>query len=194
MRLHELKQIRIDKPYLSRWLKDLGFDVSNYSEGSFGRVYSHPNKNIVAKVWKNDPCYDSFVEYVRARNGNNPYLPKISAPKEVFVGKTKLASKWKLVFIEKLSPTTNDWTTEFGHGVEWIFDDKLDLQDDYEAQHAMIDSLESHYPGIVQTLIDMTKFWSREMSGWDGCDTDLHDGNIMMRGKTPVIIDPWYQG
>lgn len=45
-------------------------------QGGWARVYGHPSKSYVIKIYSNDEQYDTYLDFMK-RNQSNKYVPKI---------------------------------------------------------------------------------------------------------------------
>jgi hypothetical protein len=63
------------KEYISRLRIEHG--IKGLGEGAYGKVFQHPEfNNVVAKVFHNDPAYESYLRWV-IKNQNNKYVPQV---------------------------------------------------------------------------------------------------------------------
>jgi hypothetical protein len=75
--------------------------------GAFGTVFKKPNKNYVLKVYKNDPAYDNFLNFIE-ENQNDPHIPKIK--RRILPLSNNQSKNYGIVAIEKLdSLKSSDW-------------------------------------------------------------------------------------
>ena len=155
------------------FFKQRGFNYEG--QGSFGVVMSHPKLNYVVKIFDAaDKGYPAFLKFVESY-GPSEYLPK-------FIGKPmKISDKMYALRMEKLSKDTPP---------EWPG------SDDYRSLAAVMTS-PRHEDGIAiakyhnpDDLVDLVQAMS-VYAEKHRLANDLKMDNIMMRGNTPVIIDPY---
>jgi len=133
--------------------------------GCYAAVFeSNTDPNLVYKVGAR--VTDPFLAYIQEPSLiNNPHFPRIY---EIFTDET-----WYLVKMERLEPTPS-------HKIE------------------MSSELSSVVRGTSNTLQHLKpshELYSiahqiRELADRLDAKLDLHQGNVMMRGTTPVITDP----
>lgn len=129
--------------------------------------------NVVVKVARNDMGYDRFLEYALAYQ-HNPYFPKI-----YHVARYEGVESWNnpygyatVVTMEKLRSVEN---TKKGRKTS----DRVELDAEGVSKVPFDNSPE--YREAMKVLKELKKEVRR---------IDLHDGNIMYRGKQLVITDP----
>ena len=203
MKLYELTGI---KKINSLSVSDLimyFIDNSNYlfaGNGAQAYVFIHPNNKEVIKFWMFDSAYEAFIKYAK-QHQSNQFIPKI------IKGINELKFKnhtIKYVRIEKLKELQN---SSIIFGVEFK---KLINAIDKHIEKKGIQKILSDYDNgsFLKTLnlyIDMFSSGNvDEKSIIDFYNTyfdilktistdsipDLQGDNVMLRGKTPVIIDP----
>ena len=93
-------EIRFNSDSFIDYLKDKkGWNI--IGTGAKGTVFDKSGKNYVLKLYKNDSCYNMFLDFLE-KNQNNPHLVKIQ--RRIVSGKSGL------VAIEKLQRITySDW-------------------------------------------------------------------------------------
>lgn len=149
---------------LLKYLESHGFKF--VGRGVHGLVLEKPGYPWIFKIFKQDPYYHMFLDYA-IKHQDNPNVPKIKGKMIPIIGKTYL------VRMEPLTPI--DPNHELITRTEAYFH-LDDMPGDTRRW------LQSRYPGVWKAL--------EGSQSWDGM-LDLHQGNIMMRGNTPVLIDPW---
>lgn len=143
--------------------------------GAFGIAFKSPHLDYVIKIFKNDAAYLAFVEYCLTRS--SPHLPK-------FRGKPlSIDGEHFLVRMEMLTP--------YNQGNKLL----LDIS-------RMCEFFENGgSPSTIKSPIDKN-IYRKHKSLFDVCydlfkntqyTYDIHEGNLMMRGDTIVIVDPYYQ-
>jgi len=143
--------------------------------GYWSKVFSHPSKPYVLKIFMDDTNYLEYLQIVKA-NQSNPHVPKI-------IGRpAKISSTVNAVRLEKLTPVTGEDDPIF----EKYVDPSLspDMYNAFDIDGDNKEFAEKNHPewvkllNAIQPIIDI------------GGDMDLHHGNIMKRGNTLVLIDP----
>lgn len=210
LQLNELKGYRDDPVYklfqkstcmndFIRKLSQSGFDIKTLGIGAYAVVFSHPNKNYAYKVvTTSDYGYLKFLRYVKS-NQDNPHLPKIyGRPLSVKMPLRKknpwMSGNFLIIKMEKLTPATSKTATPTFEKIDFYvntFSDfvggYLTLTDlEYHEQKIMYD-IERNWP----ELADVLQWIAKNQSPNDGVDIDLHNENVMMRGGTLVVTDPF---
>ena len=169
--------------YVNRTLKARGYVL--LGSGMSGQAWLTPNHQQVLKVaLKSDKPYQKFVAF--CQKVNNKHLPKIF--NTAFTQDRQLF----LVLTELLQPA--DEITE--HAVQILVDiasgdggpnkntlyfikkDKLDLNE-----------IQKLADVFKPTLLPLITVLAKKNGGYNTID-DAYT-NVMMRGSTPVLIDPW---
>lgn len=172
-------------------LQNWGYEKAG--SGTFSDVYTKPGTNKVLKVFDDDDRgYLQFIRFVK-RNPS-PHYP-------AFLSKLVKVSHWiYAIRIEKLTSIDGNY-----HGVS-----KQDLSDIirkmswYDSWDQMItDTMERQGENIKQEILELLKYFQKNQPGLldavrllysnakKKTEIDLHDENIMLRGDTIVISDPW---
>ena len=144
--------------------------------GNYGSVYEHPTYPWVFKIFKDDPAFLYYVNYIK-HNQHNPNVPKIKG------NVIKINDSTFVVRLEKLQPISN---TFFIHNLaEPISIIRLlknrnieDLDKEYQQ---ILAKFKKQYPGIFQIIYDMVKSNYR---------LDMGSRNMLMRNNTPIVTDP----
>ena len=154
----------------NNYMYENGFE--KLGQGAFGAVYEKPGYPWVFKLFANDAAYLAWINYV-VNHQSNEHVPKIK-------GKPfRITDGVFAVRMEKLSRMPDTW-----------WDDPL------------LDKVV--YGGITsqnkeelkelghEDLIDVLSAIHHLAHGNPNNDwnTDMHGGNILMRGDIPVITDP----
>jgi hypothetical protein len=147
------------------FLEERGFH--KLGMGAFGLVFEKPGYPWVFKIFNNDPAYLNYVRYCMASK-SNPHVPRFKG------GIIKINDDTFVVRIEKLkrlSYMLPDEDKLIGVLARWP-----------NGPEDRKDWLAEKYPRIVEILnfIENNDEWK----------LDLDDNNVMMRGKTPIIVDP----
>ena len=168
-----------DKPLyatLVEWQSIMeAYGFTHLGTGSYGSAYEHPSYPWVFKVFKHDNSYLKFYNYVR-KNQHNPNLPKTKG------SYIKIGTDAYAVRLEKLTPITDDQYYKLQDLIDIFrdtFNPKLKITDN-------VRSLIQQNPGIYE----ITNALYNSKTFGDDSHIDMHGGNIMMRGNTPVFIDP----
>jgi hypothetical protein len=148
-------------------LNALGYKQYSIGAGYYAYVYARPQDNYVIKIFREDPGYAAFLNYI-TKNANNPYVPKLK-------GKIiKLPNKYSIVRLEKLTRIDIDLFKK----IEYAAFNEFDKQ--------TIAEIEGQHPGLLDFVRSLRTLASHSNVGFD-----LNRSNIMMRGDTPVITDPF---
>lgn len=152
---------------IAKKLDDLGYKQYSIGTGFYSQVYARPQDNFVIKIFREDKGYSTFLQYI-TQNSNNPYVPKLK-------GKIiKLPNDYYVIRLEKLKRMDNDLFKK----IEWAANNDHDKP--------LIQELNDKYPGLLEFVRSL-----RQMSYDNKVMYDLHGGNMMMRGDTPVVTDPF---
>lgn len=192
-----------------RFIEQHGFE--RLGHGTWSNAYEKPGYPWVFKLFKDDPAYLWYYKFCKA-NQNNPHVPKIKG------GLIKISNDTFCVRMEKLEPWPD--TPEYkqlyvmmyialykvesaplvnkthqtfrvlysrnGEHKQRIekrpFQHSVTPEQARKEQEAE-DFLKQHYPQLLPILDAIAEHNS-------SFRTDLHQGNIMLRGNTPVITDP----
>jgi hypothetical protein len=165
------------KEAAEKWLKDHGFKRIG-EESSYGSVWTDHVKSIV-KIFSNDPCYLRFIDFCRKHRGN-PYIPRLSKLYPI-------GQNGGVVFSEMLSPINYRYDIIIGQIDDYF---TLYLNDGkYVPDYLGIPPWKAEFEEQYPLLADIIRKLAREFKNGP-CRNDLHNGNFMLRGDTPVIIDP----
>lgn len=159
---------------LEELMQSLGFQVLD--GGEYSLVFTREGMDQVVKVY-NDACYDSFIKFCK-EHPNNPYLPKFRG------NGVRINSKARMIRIERLTPLPRQ--ASGASGPEFAQLQLLyNISKNPNPEDLAMWDLDDEKKAIIDTFAALRAYIS------DGCRLDIHDANIMMRGKTPVIIDPF---
>jgi hypothetical protein len=168
-----------------------GYSYEGY--GSNALVMKDRQGGIV-KVFEPDPCYRKFLSIVQ-KNQSNPHFPKIRKlarfPKGQFKGNYIL----KMEPLKKLSKEEYDHAYGFHCFVASVFSYspfslnlsftiKNELRQEGKNVKQMAKDWAKTNPEFAKAILLLSKQHR-------GCRDDLHRENIMKRGDTWVIIDPY---
>lgn len=178
--------------------------------GAEAAVAMHPQKAYVLKIFNSDSQYVHFVEFVQAHQ-SNPHLPRFSRYVRQVPG-----TEFSYVRMEKLHKVTQSQllTTyaayladmmAMGQVAEFsMLSDDLDMRMEDNLMHMGYDIQDLLDPEqqdeIYQKLGGQPAHtWSQVLSDladysdhMDVASWDMHEDNFMRRGKTLVIVDPFY--
>lgn len=157
---------------------------SPLGRGSYGEVYLPPGKDYVLKLIEADDT--AYLEFIRnAKSSGNIHFPRvIGAPVRV----AKFVNAVRLEPLQKWNRTGSDedealvWFTWAAQRPDWR--DLLE-KPNMERHRRIVGELLQRNPGL-EAAMSLLRKWKKPEYDWD-----LHPNNIMMRGNTPVIIDPW---
>lgn len=168
-----------------RVLQDAGYE--HMGAGNFAEVYAKPGADHVIKLFGfSDLAYPKFVRL--AQSTSNPHFPK-------FRGKMmKVTKDYYAVRMEKLNPIPegamaysgiNMSSANLGYAMNDYVRLKKGLGNNYtppDKIKTIMEELEISQPGITEAC-DF-------IAGMTDAYPDIHKNNLMLRGKTLVIIDP----
>lgn len=159
----------------------------------------------VWKMWLQDDSYEAFIRFVIANQGN-PFLPKVMGGiKTLTAFHRRVAdtpAKIKYVKMEMLEevPQSNptilvdidgakvrahtlvDYFIDYAHE----FDNDSDIEARLSRREIMTSQINDKVMLLAKTAVKIGKL----QGGDKGHRNDLTSFNFMMRGDTPVIIDP----
>lgn len=153
-------------------------------KGAEAAVAEHPQKGYVLKIWPINSLYTKFVRMVQKYP--NPHFPQFSKVMKPIPG-----TKFSYVRMEKLVKVTQyDILVDMPECFCAIKDIYL------QSNQALPYWIEANMADIrCPTLTPMAKQAVKLISAQMkkiGPRLDLHPGNIMRRGHTWVITDPYY--
>ena len=157
-------------------------DANGFSHkgmGAYGTVFEKPGYEWLFKLYKNDPAYDEFIRYSK-KHADNPHLPKF------YGAKIKINDDTSCIRTEKLTKLPYDMYRqymEYFTAVFAILAERVDPNDStYDQLYREYEQFSRKHPNLFEVL----KYIFTESAYYP----DLHNGNIMMRGKTLVFSDP----
>jgi len=152
----------------------------DFAKGSVSIVIAPRGKPYVYRIWHEDSGYDSFLSFVKKHPSNKHLVKLLSRVKKVNINFPRSRIKYvNVVKLEKLEPLDSAKAA----GINRFFDslEKVGYYvDDLKGSGWLPDS----FLQIVEELINSHPLPS-------GVLHDLHEGNVMMRGKDLVITDPF---
>ena len=153
------------------------YGFNHLGTGNYGSVYEKPGYPWVFKLFTYDDAYYAFLQYVR-KNQNNPNLPKMKG------NIIKINDNTFAVRMEKLSEVSKNNFYEYQaalYTMAEVIQYDINVKDMDQEERDTI----KQYPGFLKFITD----WVRN-SMINKYELDIHEGNIMMRGNVPVLIDP----
>lgn len=196
MKLYELASIKKASEdtiaaFLNKLIKEGKIKVRN---GSFAFVVIPTDADYVYKVWTEDEGWEDYLKYVQAHPDNEHLLKILGRVKKIpftFKRPKDVDAVLKIVKIEKLIELQRD-PEAYGqvrglmkflrsHKVDSLtHDDAADI-----AKHIVDEEgVASISLDFIKTVIDVIQ--ARGLN-----DNDLHTDNVMLRGKTLVVTDPY---
>jgi len=167
---------------LVRKMKALGWTES-HTEGWYSTVFVKPSEPYVLKINKRvDRPYAWFA--LLASKFPNEHFPKIGNAKIIKVQ----TMNYRIYAIEKLSPFQDKLDAKYIAGFcKWSVKTQDDLQ--YQLNYGKqveesVAGLRGQTAGLISACQILKKYGS-------GFHIDIHSNNIMLRGRTSVITDPF---
>lgn len=167
------------------------FGTQSGTSGSGGHQLSEDQKMFV-----------NWAKYCE-KNAGNPFLPKFSGF-ERFVYEDQTYFQIRQERLANTGDAFREACAEIASEVEGGYASSVkELVAEFKAQAAEDDGIGWHSTGyyynkmiqrfgeagaykFLATIYELNKIAMQK-----GYTLDLHSGNFMMRGKTPVIVDPW---
>ena len=177
---------------LEKWLIERNFE--EIGSGYYSKIFSSKTESFVVKVNKGkiDQEYLKYIDFCLSHKGNS-HLPKISKP--------KMLDDWYIIFIEELDPIV-DSVEELG-----IYDDDMmeyfknyiygRISDySYKYFEELWEKIKEENEDVTEQLPDVAEvlFTAMNYCRFSYRNLDLHIGNVMMRDKTLVLTDPFWNG
>ncbi len=160
--------IALDK--FNNYMADNGF--TKLGQGAFGAVYEKPGYPWVFKLFANDAAYLAWINYV-VKNQSNEHVPKLKG-KPFRINDGVFA-----VRMEKLKRMPDTWWDD--PLLDKVVYGGITTQNKEELK-------ELGHEDLAKVLVDIHHLAHGNINNdWN---TDMHGGNIMMRGDIPVITDP----
>lgn len=146
--------------------------------GTFANVFQRKSRpNEVIKLFStSDDAYEAYIKFIM-KNQGNPHFPRI-------IGKPmEITPDYYAVKLEKLEPVSER------DGLGKLISELYTFMIEYSTP----ESLETYFdafPKFREASEKLREFM--ENNSEHGWDWDLHEGNLMWRGKTLVLTDPIY--
>lgn len=173
--------------------------------GAYATVYEKDGTAI--KFWKTDGAYEAFIDF--CLKNKSEHLPK-------FLSKIKKIShpngdKFSYIKMEKLSPVSPD-TKVYGINAEylstrfsdWFENGKKKISNASQISSAvalyMEEKVERRFKNLsdsdIDSIIGFLEMALRVhlVADYDKVYPDMHSENVMLRGNTLVITDPYFGG
>jgi thiamine kinase-like enzyme len=200
-RFHEVSTATI-----FRLLKRHGIDF--VGAGRYGHVFTSPKWDYVVKLFRDDPTYLRYVNYV-LKHPNNEHFPKIvkrPLHMHMFHKRPESDDKMWLVKIEKLEPVDENMAWFLGHVAADIayykitenpdIDKKLsavDLPDGTTAHDMSYNDLLDECPWLGSLVDAWVQIALHAAKPTDHMDTNM-DNFMQRKDGTIVLIDPMWEG
>lgn len=169
-----MKKVSMDAYEYAKFLKQQ--KIKELGSGCFGTVYQHPTmKDVVVKVAE-DEAYEAWVRFCKKHQGN-PLVPVIYHH-EKFVGPDN--SPYTITILEKLKRIP--WPEERGgKWMERLTKAGLEVVNKSTFKVRKMKAHNEHAEVVVEGIARLKR---------RGFYVDLHNENVMLRGKQVVITDP----
>lgn len=177
---------------LIQWLQDKNF--TKLGRGIASEVWSSNTENFVVKLNRGyiDKGYIDFVDFCESYK-RNKHLPKL--------GKLKKYEDWYIIFIEKLEPynpsflqvnDTWDFFDRLLKNYQYVRPDNFTFEEIFTAtwKKYSTNSDKELDESKINQIEEIVKLMFEFKNNYGYGSLDLHEGNIMMRGDTIVVIDP----
>lgn len=196
MKVQELLREESLHDYLTRLVSREG--IKRLGGGAFSQVFQHPQfHNVVAKVYSGkDTLFAKYVQWC-LKHQNNPYVPKII--EEVVYHdpdpKAKIKS-YRIVFMQKMMKIKT-WAAfvaafALALGLDATNNDEKEIIDELMADKydmfILITAVKRAFE-LGKGDKHFVEVWKHILS-YGVWNIDLHQGNIMLRGKQLVFTDP----
>jgi hypothetical protein len=164
--IYNILQNSTDSSELEDNLEANGFKKYVIGTGLYSSVLSRPDLNYVVKIFYKDRGYETYLKYM-TKYQNNPHVPKMRG-KVMSVG-----SGFKVVRLERLEAYSG---TPEQQEIIAAIREYIDMGN--ASRQLFAENFP--FPQMIPVLNDILKHTG----------LDMHTGNIMFRGSTPVITDP----
>ena len=163
-------------------LHELGFKKIGEPSGYAG-VYEHPNLSYALKVFDaNDRGYRAFLQVV-AQHPNNPHFPKFRGKPMVIV---KSDDDTPIVIAIRMEKLKKFPISRYIDRLEYMLSFELTShwRDTIKHNDLAKEFLEK-WPQFADAIDELVAAKTKDIR------FDWHEGNIMLRGDCPIIIDPF---
>lgn len=181
---------------IEKILLDNGF--SEIGKGSSAKVFSHPTKDFIYKVFDNDNAYSAYIQYC-LQHQENPHIPRIVKQPKEFKKFFKHADKqntFTVIRLERLHHLDGDLKDFYNVRLQY----NIVMYRKFGAQQLFRDHYDDtkYYRGITQYLNAYPQFQFKQVFetlidvfNTIGYFPDISPSNFMQRqDNTVVIIDP----
>ena len=177
-------------------MESKGFRKIGY--GSYAAIYQGRRDNTVVKFFEPDNCYKQYVKLI-TKHQTNPHFPKI---KKLVRFKKKPFSGLYALKMESLKALTDE---EYRENLGFHCYTVTKIQTHPNSLNLSFSIAAHTHKLSVPEIKDKALEWAKENLDFakcidliakgmkTNCREDLHQGNIMKRGSTWVIIDPYYE-
>lgn len=179
-------------PDLASYLEEKGFEI--LGEGLFSIVFASKSENFVIKINKGVIDHD-FVDFVNyCRSNQNIHLPKFGKLRSFDNHDT--GDEFYVIIAEKLIPLSEDGKGYIGSYMSELTDkiqngeiEDIDWDETFEDLDDMygIELEDSDKKQIIQMCELLDKMGGK----FNLNKLDLSEWNIMLRGNTYVLVDPF---
>lgn len=183
LRLDELHGIKgqrrtfRDEDDFRHFMEEKGFHC--LGEGYYGMVFTHRSFHgrYVLKVF-NDAFYEAFIKIAKA-NADNPHFPR-------FIGDVMPVTQTaRMVRVEVLKPIPHAEIVKLSENFGFM-DLKIQAQDVADGEFEIDEcEVEPGWEKFFEALVEVYRHKP------EGAHSDLHMENVMKRGSTYVITDPY---
>jgi hypothetical protein len=154
-------------------LRDAGY--TRIANGAFGAVYQKNNKTVIKTFTAFDSAYLSFIKMVKSSN-NNPHFPKF------YGNPIKITDLYYAIKQENLQEYRGNYVPIRRYIEYLISRTKIGYNSDFEEVEEIIHD----YPRFDEAC----KMIAELVKSNSNINLDIHQFNIMKRGRTLVFIDP----
>lgn len=193
MKVSDLFEEAKDK-YFDRLMNTL--NITRLGKGAFGHVFQHPTfKDVAVKIFNvtEDKRFARYIEWC-AKNQNNPWVPKILHIEQRNMPNFRgfKDDPHMFVFMEKLSPSTKQAI----RAALKLFINPVPIN---ERSERMLEALSasnlrilnrSDWKKIAECAAGDVKVMTSRLAQIGDNNLDIHDKNVMLRGKQLVFTDP----
>jgi len=189
-RNHPIYQIALNSRSVYHFetnMKDQGYSKHILGSGLYGVVFEKPGTDFVYKLFDvDDYGYKAYLDFTR-QNQNNIHIPKIGKPLKLKIGKIN-AYIVKLERLEELNLSNPKHEQQYKLIISIISSLEKIKTNNPMRTGAMnfLKKVDKTDPDLVNIIADINDISTSEM--------DMHPGNVMMRGNTIVITDPYAGG
>lgn len=187
--MHEARRDRWDsgsagqREQLLNYMEQRGYEF--VGQGNYAAVFRKPGRRALIKVYgtaltfANSSHYNPLVFYRMAKSINNRHVPRFGTPRQLRVGTTAYLA----IPTEELQ--------------EYPADDRIAELLPTLLKNPLEQVLQNNRAAQKLSGLDLSQFQDlhqtyRRICDYLDCDS-LESGNVLWRGNTPVINDPWFR-